>query len=132
MTRYFILDPAKTLADDAIDTIDCENWDGLREWLGCELIEATPVRIGDRDFELLVDEEGLLKGDELPPVSSIYTDGEGWYGHTFGKVAVTLPPDDEGRDVSMTDEDIRYILGHLGSADGGEHAVIVINFDWEE
>jgi len=81
----------------------------MYELIGCELVEYAPVRFGGEWLYAICDEEGTLH-DPVPPWTIIGRSGDDLVGKVVGRVLLTMPPDDEGNDVSMTKEAALAVL----------------------
>ena len=74
--------------------------------LNCRCIDITSRRIGDRYYNIICDDEGLLKGE--PIVTAINSDGDAML---VGSLLV-LKCDDEGNEIGLTAEEIREVMNH--------------------
>ena len=75
--------------------------------IGCDLIDITCRRIGNTEYDIIVDDEGLLKG--TPMVSAAYRSGE---FALVGRLIVCMH-DDGGNEVSLTEEQIDEVLANV-------------------
>lgn len=101
----------KTLLLDAenreISVIDVEDdLDAFYEKLNCRCIDIPVRSIGGRYFDVMCDDEGLLKED--PVVSAIGSNGVMLVGNLM-----FFHHDDEGNLVELSDEDISHIKKNL-------------------
>ncbi len=78
--------------------------------LDCDCITMVPVKIKGESFDLIADDEGLLK--EFPIISSVDSFGNPM---TVGNLLITRI-DDEGAEISITEDDIRKITSSIGLA----------------
>lgn len=79
------------------------SFDDIAKEINCDYIEMLHVRVGNRNYDLIVDEEGKLRSEY---VSGLLC----WsYGNTFlvGHIAITIS------DRGIGDEDYDYIKKHL-------------------
>lgn len=74
--------------------------------LDCRLIDIPSRRIGDHYYDIICDDEGLLKGD--PIVTAINSDGDAML---VGSLLV-LKHDDEGNEIGLTAEEVREVMLH--------------------
>lgn len=81
--------------------------------IGCDLIDITCRTIGDTGYDIIVDDEGLLKG--TPMVSAAYRSGE---FALVGRLIVCMH-DEDGNEVSLTDGQIKEVLGNVTEYCGG-------------
>lgn len=79
------------------------------EMLDCDMIEMPSRKIGDKYYDVICDEEGLLKPD---PILSGFN-SERCEPMIVGKLLICNVADDEGREVGLTEEDVRNILDHV-------------------
>ncbi len=75
--------------------------------IGCECITMIRRKFGDSYYDIIADDEALLKNDSLP-VAITFDDNGHTIEYLFGNILVTKT-DGEGCDVSLTDEDISLI-----------------------
>lgn len=87
-----------------------ETTGGLKEWLRlikCDTIDITSLNIGGRYYDVIVDDEGLLK-DGIKPTA---LDTE--YKPLLVGSLVICNADGEGNETALTDEDVEYILKYI-------------------
>lgn len=97
--------------------------------LNCSRIDITTRILATREFDIVCDDEGLLKADAR--VSAFDRAGSPMLvGNLF-----FCSSDCEGNSVSITDDDIEFIMDHaicIGSPQGGEwrewHAVFDVEY----
>ena len=93
--------------------------------IGCDLIDIAVRKIDGKEFNIVLDEEGLLKED--PIVSAI--DGNGDPMLVGNLMFFGGETTEAGELVGLTDAEINHILGSVGVAvvytDGFSHTVIM-------
>lgn len=89
-----------------IDIID--DLDTFYELLNCNTIDIVSRRIGSKRFDIICDDEGLLKG--APKISAIDNLGS---PQLVGNLLIVGTPDEEGDLTSLTEEDANYILSRV-------------------
>lgn len=80
--------------------------------IGCDCIDIVARKIGDKYFEIICDDEGLLK--ENPRISAI--DKNKMKPALVGNLLIAGPTDEDGELTSLTDKDIELIKNNLLSA----------------
>ena len=79
--------------------------------IGCDCIDITTRKIGDRYLEIICDDEGLLKNN--PRVSAI---DNLMKPALVGNLLIAGPVDEDGELTSLSDEDISIIKDNILSA----------------
>lgn len=113
--------------DNCIDPIEVKG--ELKEYydlIECSCIDIVSRRIGDTYFDIICDDEGLLKDN--PRVSAIDTEGNVMlvgnliFSHT----------DDDGETIGVTDEEIAMIRDKAGLAvtEDGRIVGMVVELDY--
>jgi len=77
----------------------------LYHYLKCDLIDITKIKIGDRYFDAIVDDEGLLKNDY---VISLFENDK---PRLVGNIILTKYSR-QGNNKGLTEEEIKYIDEH--------------------
>ena len=86
-----------------------DDWRSIYELLHCSTFTIATRRFGKYTFDIYLDDEGLLKQDQI--VTAISNDmNEMLVGNLF-----IVSHDDDGEVVSLTDEQIRYLHLHVVS-----------------
>ena len=113
--------------DNRIEPVEVK--DELQEYydlIECDCIEIVARRIGDTYFDIICDEEGLLKDN--PRVSAVDTDGCPMFvgNLIFSHIS------DEGETESVTDEEIELIRENTGIAftEDGRIVGMVVELDY--
>jgi len=91
--------------------------------IDCDCIDITTRKIGNKYYDIIVDDEGLLKDDFI--VSAIDSN---YKPALVGNLVITNF-DEEGNTTTLTDEDIRYIkqfIGHYSKPDTNVLAYTVL------
>lgn len=90
---------------------DIENeLDTFYEIIGCRCIDIARRKVGGKYFDIIVDDEGLLK--DSPRCTAV--DTKTFDSMLFGTLIFTNT-DDEGNTVELSDEDIKLIKGETMS-----------------
>lgn len=84
-----------------------KNWDAFREKLGFRMLEPVYFTKDNITYEVLADEEGLLKGQ---PQLTVYLGPE---HQIFGNVLIARYNVSEGTDESLTEDDYAMFKQHL-------------------
>ena len=104
-----------------IEAPDGFDWDlsWVAKQLGCEWIEIVRPRRLPEGFIMLVDEEGLLKPNELNPVGSWFYQTDKHGEPIVGNVMIVKEvPGDEGPEIDgMSEEDVQDIFNLIGKED---------------
>ncbi len=99
------------LVDVKSNIIDvCEIEKSLESYykiLNCKLIDIVPMKIGNRYFDIICDDEGLMKEDIT--LSAIYDD---FTPALVGNLLV-VRHDGKGNERSLTSKDILLVLEHV-------------------
>ena len=85
------------------DTIE-----NIYKLLDVDLIDVATRKVGDKVYDFVVDDEGLLKGGAIP---SVFDNEQ--QPMLVGN-ALILNCDDEGNFASLTDDDFENLQSHLG------------------
>lgn len=94
------------VVEDEFKKVDINTLDDMYNAIGCDLIDMVNRQIGDKRFDIIVDDEGLLK--EKPIVSAVYkNDRVALVGRLlFAKHGK------KGETVGLTDEEIEMIMSN--------------------
>jgi hypothetical protein len=85
------------------------DWRSIYELLNCSTFTIATRRFGNYVFDIYLDDEGLLKQDQI--ITGLSTDmKEMLVGNLF-----IVSHDDDGEVVGLTDEQIRYLHLHVVS-----------------
>jgi len=76
--------------------------------IGCTCIDMVTRELKDEVYDIILDDEGLLK--EKPLISSVDSEGNPM---TVGNLLFTRC-NDEGEEVGITDDDIKNIISSIG------------------
>ena len=87
------------------------NLDTYYSEIGCDCIEIPERCIGGKLFNIICDEEGLLKDHPIP--SAV---GNGYQETIFGNLIVCGLADDDGELTGITDEDVQLIRNNIHGA----------------
>lgn len=87
------------------------NLDTYYSEIGCDCIEIPDRCIGGKLFNIICDEEGLLKDHPIP--SAV---GNGYQEAICGNLIVCGLADDDGELTSITDEDVQLIRDNIRGA----------------
>ena len=85
-----------------------DNLENIYKLLDVDLIDVATRKVGDKVYDFVVDDEGLLKGGAIPSVFD-----KDQQPMLVGNVLI-LNSDDEGNFASLTDDDIENLQSHLG------------------
>ena len=91
-----------------IDVCEIENsLESYYKILNCDLIDIVSMKIGNKNFDIICDDEGLMKEDIT--ISAIYDDfTPALVGNLF-----IVRHDGRGNERSLTNEDVLLVLGHV-------------------
>ena len=104
MTRLFLLD---VINNKAHEIQVGAGLDDYYKHLGCDCFDIANRRLGDRRFDIFVDDEGLLKDN--PTISAITADNEPML---VGNL-IFANHDGQGNTISLSDNDIETIKSHI-------------------
>lgn len=108
--RCVLIDPERGAEAAEID----RSLDAYCKAIGCDLIDITCRRIGNTEYDIIVDDEGLLRS--MPVVSAAY--GQSGEIALVGRLIVCMH-DDEGNEVSLTKEQTDEVLANVTEYGGG-------------
>ena len=99
-----------------VDAPDNFDWDWMKDKIGCDWIEIVhPMRLPE-GFVMIVDEEGLLKENELNPVGCWFYKTDVHGEPIVGDILILK--EEEGDDgiecVGMTDDEVAEIFSLIG------------------
>ena len=107
--------------------------DNYYKLLDCDLVDITTRSIGGELFDIICDDEGLLKDDRI--VSAVDKKGR---PALVGNLLISKADEEEGRQIGLTDEELFHCQLHIADAtspDGHHFHVIVLDEEeerWEE
>ena len=84
--------------------------------LDCETIDITQRYIGGKPYDIIVDDEGLLKENKIScinPASYLISDNYRQNDLLAGKVLITKYNEESGKNISLNDEDIKNIQNRI-------------------
>ena len=84
--------------------------ENLYKLCDCRLIDVAERKVGDHWYDIVVDDEGLLKQDPIPSVF------DGKQQPMLAGCALFVNHDDEGNFTSLTDEQIEDLKKHCMTA----------------
>lgn len=87
------------------------NLDTYYSEIGCDCIEIPERCIGGKLFNIICDDEGLLKDRPIPSAL-----GNGYKEVIFGNLIVCGLADDDGELTGITDEDVQLIRDNIRGA----------------
>ena len=110
-------------------TVEVDDTDHLTEYyklLNCEIVDITSRKIGGKYFDIVADDEGLMK--ENPIVSALDTE---WQPALVGNLLFCNYDPETGEEVSLTDEDIQLLRDNVRFAavrdqEGNEKEYIIV------
>ena len=110
-------------------TVEVDDTDHLTEYyklLNCEIVDITSRKIGGKYFDIVADDEGLMK--ENPIVSALDTEGQ---PALVGNLLFCNYDPETGEEVSLTDEDIQLLRDNVRfaavrDAEGNEKEYIIV------
>lgn len=115
------------LNEDGIKLLDIEGTlEEYYKYIGCSCIDIVTRKAGDTYFDIICDDEGLLKDN--PRVSAVDMKG---YPMLVGNLIFTHT-DDKGETVEVTDEDVATIMDAVGIAvaEDGRLMGMVVQLDY--
>lgn len=86
--------------------------DNIYKTINCECIDIIKRRIGDKPFDIIVDDEFLLKNLPQTP-TALYYGKTRFEEQLFGTIIICGLGDFEGNLTSLTDNDIGLILDNI-------------------
>lgn len=108
MAKLLLLD----VVNDDIKIVECDSnsFNDFYKLIQCETIDVVRMVVGDRYFDIYIDDDGRLKPDPIP--SAYYPDG------TVALVGnlIFANRGEHGEAVSLTQDDIRLILSNIALA----------------
>lgn len=106
MANLLLFDVEAELPVDVFKKVECNELDDYYEHLKCDCFDIATRKIGNKCFDIFVDDCGLLVED--PVISAVDTEG---YPMLAGNL-IFANHDDAGNTTSLTDEDIKEIQSH--------------------
>ena len=92
----------------AIEVVEInDDIDTFHELIGCRCIDITTRKVAGEYYDIMCDDEGLLKDDAIP--SAITPDG---YVQLVGNLML-FKNDNSGNLISLSDKDIKRIRGKI-------------------
>lgn len=113
--------------EEGIKLLDIEGTlEEYYKYIGCSCIDIVTRKAGDTYFDIICDDEGLLKDN--PRISAVDMQGNPML---VGNLIFTHT-DDEGETVEVTDEDVATIMDEVGIAVSSDDKIIgmVIQLDY--
>lgn len=114
--------------ENKVEEVDVESLEDYYRLIHCDTVEIVSRLIGDKRFDIIADEEGLLVNDPL--ISAINSAGKAML---VGNLIVCGEPDGDGEMTPLTDEDIRFIQSHIqqmGTILHPEGHCMICDLDW--
>lgn len=88
------------IKEDKVEIVEVENsLIELYKLLNCDLIQVVERKIGDKVYDIICDEEGLLKPNFQSAICSNYTE------NLYGNILI-VNHDDEGNFTSLSNDEI--------------------------
>ena len=109
MAKCLVISMTKPMGE-AIYTAEINELEDFYEHLECGCMDVANRKIGNKRFDIWVDDEGLLKDSPIISAVSI-TDGE--VVPMLAGNLIIANHDLEGNTTSLSDEDIEMILEHV-------------------
>lgn len=97
--------------------VECNGLNDYYRHLECDCFDIAQRKIGDKYYDIFVDDIGLFKDD--PRVTALTEDGEPML---VGNL-IFANHDNQGNTTSLTDEDIDNIMNHVGFAVMQKHDI---------
>ena len=96
--------------------VDANTLEDYYRMIGCDCIDIVTRKIGRKVYDIIVDDEGLLKSD---PIISAIDD----FGRVMlvGSMIICGLADAEGELTDLSDNDIRYIKKRIQTLDTRKH-----------
>ena len=88
------------------------SYENMKKQIETDIVEHLVVRIGERNYDAWLCEEGLLRN--LKPEAIMYVDGKP-YNYLAGTVLLSLT-DDDGYACGLEQEDVDYVKSKLRGA----------------
>ena len=105
MAKMFLITAEET---KVVNASELEDYYRL---IGCDCIDIVARKIGNKYFEIICDDEGLLK--ENPRISAV---DKNMKPALIGNLLIAGPVDEDGELTSLSDEDISIIKDNILSA----------------
>jgi len=102
-------------------TVNVNDLEDYYKLIGCRVIDIVSRKIGKKWYDIIVDDEGLLKED---PIISAIDD----YGRVMlvGSLIICGLADMEGELTDLSDNDVKYIKNRIQSMDSRLHEDLLI------
>ena len=127
--KAFLLD-AENRQTRTVEVDDADHLNAYYQLLNCSLVDITSRKIGGKYFDIVTDDEGLLK--EAPIVSAVDSDGK---PVLVGNLLFCNYDPQTGAEISLTDDDIEILRAHVRFAalkqDAEEKDYIIVMTDVE-
>ena len=123
--KAFLLD-AENRQTRTVEVNDADHLTDYYKYLNCELVDITSRKIGGKYFDIVADDEGLLKEPRI--VSALDTEGQ---PALVGNLLFCNYDPETGEEVSLTDEDIQLLRDNVRfaavrDAEGNEKEYIIV------
>ena len=92
------------MENDEVTVVEVNGLQDYYRLIGCDLIDIANREIRGERFDIICDDEGLLKAE--PQVSAVNGRGEAML---VGNLIICGEADAEGKEMSLTEEDIIHI-----------------------
>ena len=124
--KAILVKAGKSDVSEAVTVVDIKpELDNYYKLLECSTIDMKAIRLGDRHYDIICDDEGLfVNPDELYVTYTNLTQSDS----VAGNILLVGPPDEEGCETSLTDDDIVNIHRHIGlSVQHGQRTILILN-----
>lgn len=107
------------------EVVDIEDkLDVLRELVGCHTIDITWRLIGDKHYNIVCNDEGLLQGLTVTALDP------GHMSILAGNILIVGDEDDDGAFTSLTDEDIKNVRENTFSVPVKDSSILLLSISY--
>jgi len=117
MSKAFFLDSVNKITK----VVDVNTLDDYYKLIGCDCIDIVTRKIGRKIYDIIIDDEGLLKDDPL--ISAIDDLGRVML---VGSLIVCGLADDEGEPTDLKPADVAYIKKRVHTLNTRKHADLLM------
>ena len=115
--KFILIDPFNDETNLNGEVVQIEpNLENYYKLLDCKTIDITTRYIGGKPYDIIVDDEGLLKENNIScinPASYLIPENYRQNDLLAGKVLITKYDEESGKNISLSNEDIKNIQNHI-------------------
>ncbi|HCJ37841.1 MAG TPA: hypothetical protein DHV37_05890 [Erysipelotrichaceae bacterium] len=108
MARLLLLRIDTTDFPEIVKEVECNDLDDYYKYLNCGCFDIATRKIGDKYYDIFVDDEGLFKDNPIMSMANIDNGEPMLVGNL-----IFANHDDEGNTTSLSDEDMNNIKRHI-------------------